>query len=56
MHIDGRGNKSKTETLRIPKKIGVEPISASKIVLLNNEAFFHFTEQIKYMGLIVTYC
>jgi hypothetical protein len=47
MHIGRRGIKSKTEALHIPKKLGEEPIPTGMIVHLDNEAYFHFTEQIK---------
>jgi hypothetical protein len=56
MHIGRRGIKSKTEALHIPKKLGEKPIPAGMIVHLENEAYFHFTEKIKYLGSIVTYC
>jgi hypothetical protein len=56
LHIDRRGNTSTIESLHIPNKLGEEPIPAGTIVLLDNEAYFHFTEQIKYLGSIVAYC
>jgi hypothetical protein len=56
IHIGRRGNTSNSEALHIPNKLSEDTVLAGTIVLLDNKAYFHFTEQIKYLGSIVTYC
>jgi hypothetical protein len=54
MHTGMNGKKSKMEAIHIAEKLGETPIPMGTIVHMNNGAYFHFTEKIKYLGLWAT--
>jgi hypothetical protein len=56
MHVGREGKKSKTEMLHIPKKLGENPIPLGTKVQMNKGDYYHFTDQIKYLGSVITYC
>jgi hypothetical protein len=62
MHTGCEGNKSKTEALHRPKKLGEEPIPTGTQVNMKKNAYFHFhfhfhfTQSIIYLGSVIAAC